>query len=359
MIYTDYIDLLKDLIKTESFSRHEENTAEIINNFFKSKGISTCREQNNVWVYNKYYNHQLPTILLNSHHDTVKPNSEWTINPFKPVVKNNKIYGLGSNDAGGALVSLIATFMHFYKKTNLKYNLVFVASAEEEISGRNGIEIALDKIINVDFAIVGEPTQMNLGIAEKGLLVLDCTAKGKSGHAAHDEGENAIYNALRDIDWFRTFKFPKESELFGKVKMNVTLINAGTQHNVVPDSCSYTVDVRVTDAYTNEEILNIIKQNVESDVIPRSLRLKSSVIDKEHPIVIAGIKMGRNLFFSKTSSDVALLPVPSLKLGPGDTSRSHKADEYIKFSEIEEGIAIYIKLINKIIINDNKPSQTN
>lgn len=343
------IQLLKELIAIESFSKQEDKTASLIQDFFKIRNIVINCKKNNVWVFNKYYNPKLPTILLNSHHDTVKPNIGWKKNPFNPILEDGKLFGLGSNDAGASLVSLLATFLHFYEFENLKYNLVYAATAEEEISGKDGIELILPELGKIDFAIVGEPTQMQLAIAEKGLLVLDCKAMGKSGHAAREEGDNAIYKALKDIEWFKNHQFSKVSEFLGPVKMSVTIINAGTQHNVVPDVCNYTVDIRVTDTYTNEEIINEIKQNISSEIIPRSTRLKPSSISKDHPIVIAGIELGLTTYGSPTTSDQALIPFPSLKIGPGDSARSHTADEFIYLKEIEEGIDLYIKLLTKII----------
>jgi acetylornithine deacetylase len=256
---------------------------------------------------------------------------------------------LGSNDAGGCLVSLIATFLYYYDQEDLSYNICLATTAEEEISGNNGLECILPDLGELEFAIVGEPTLMNLAIAERGLLVLDCTSHGKAGHAAREEGDNAIYKALKDIDWFRSYRFSKVSQMFGPLKMSVTIINAGSQHNVVPATCSFTVDVRVTDAYTNEEVLKIIRTNVDCDVQPRSIRLKPSSIDKAHPIVQAGLSLGRTTYGSPTTSDQALLSIPSLKVGPGDSARSHMADEYVYTNEIEEGIALYIALLKPVI----------
>jgi acetylornithine deacetylase len=289
------------------------------------------------------------TILLNSHHDTVKPNKGYTRNPLSPDVEDGKLYGLGSNDAGGCLVSLLATFSYFYSRENLNYNFVLVASAEEENSGPNGLNSMLKLIPEIDFAIVGEPTLMQLAIAEKGLMVLNCEAKGTAGHAAHGIGDNAIYNAIEDIRWFQTYEFPKVSETLGKVKMTVTQIEAGNQHNVIPSNCKYVVDVRVTDAYSNQEVFEIIQSNVSSEVCPRSLRLNSSSIPKDHPIVQAGLKLGRETYGSPTLSDQAVLNCPSLKLGPGQSLRSHTADEFIYVFEIEEGIDLYIKILEEIV----------
>ena len=349
----EYTDLLSDLISHESFSGNEDVTARVIINFLNEKGVKTIREKNNVIAYNKHFDKSLQTILLNSHHDTVKPNTGWTLNPFEPIIKDGKLYGLGSNDAGGALVTLIAAFLYFYEKQNLKYNIALAATAEEENSGVNGIELIQDKIQNLAFAIVGEPTEMNMAIAERGLLVVDCIAKGKSGHAAHNTGENAIYKAIKDIEWIKSYKFAKESEPLGEVKMNVTIINAGTQHNVIPDTCKFTVDVRTTEVYTNELVYKIMQQNMHSEIKARSFRLKASAINKEHPLVKAGISAGMKLMSSNTSSDIAQLKVPAVKIGPGSSLRSHTADEFIYVKEIEEGVKGYIKLMEEIMRIEN------
>jgi acetylornithine deacetylase len=284
-LYTEAVNLLKQLIVIPSFSREEQLTGDLLENYLKGKGVETSRKMNNIWARNKHFDASKPTILLNSHHDTVKPNSGYTRDPFAATVEDGKLYGLGSNDAGGCLVSLIQVFLYFYDRAGLKYNFCLATTAEEEISGINGLELIILELGKLEFGIVGEPTLMQLAIAEKGLMVLDCVAHGKSGHAAREEGVNAIYRAIEDIEWFRTYRFPKESEVFGPVKMSVTIINAGSQHNVVPASCTYTVDVRVTDAYRNEEVLEIIRQHVKSDVTPRSIRLKPSKIENDHPIV--------------------------------------------------------------------------
>jgi len=348
-LYQEALSLLRHLIATPSFSKEENHTAAIVNAFLDQHGVATNRKINNVWARNKHFDPSKPTILLNSHHDTVKPNSGYTRDPFEARVEDGKLYGLGSNDAGGCLVSLIATFLYFYNREGLKYNFCLAATAEEEISGVNGLELIIPDLGELDFGIVGEPTLMQLAIAEKGLMVLDCTAHGKAGHAAREEGENALYKAVDDINWFRTFRFPKESDIFGPIKMSVTIINAGSQHNVVPATCTFTVDVRVTDAYRNEEVLDIIKEHVVSDVKPRSIRLKPSSIDKNHPIVQAGISLGRTTYGSPTTSDQSLLDIPSLKIGPGDSARSHTADEFIYVNEIREGIELYIKMLEQIV----------
>jgi len=343
------IGLLQQLIRIPSFSREEDKTADAIQEFMQQRGITMHRKLNNLWAWNKHFDPKKPTILLNSHHDTVKPNSGYTRDPYDAQIEDGKLYGLGSNDAGGCLVSLITVFLYFYDKSNLKYNFCLATTAEEEISGANGLELIIPELGELDFGIVGEPTQMQLAIAEKGLMVLDCTALGKAGHAAREEGENAIYKALPDIEWFRNYRFPKESEVFGPVKMSVTIINAGSQHNVVPASCVFTVDVRVTDAYRNEEVLEIIRQHVSCDVKPRSIRLKPSKIDRDHPIVKAGVALGRTTYGSPTTSDQSLLDIQSIKVGPGDSARSHTADEFVYVDEIKEGIGLYIKMLEQLV----------
>ena len=344
-----YIELLRRMIATPSVSREEERTADLLAEFLTSRGVDPVhRSHNNVWARNRWFDPAKPTILLNSHHDTVKPNSAYTRDPFAPDIEAGKLYGLGSNDAGASVVSLIAAFLHFYEADGLRYNLCLALTAEEEVSGRNGIESILPELGELSFAIVGEPTGMELAIAERGLMVLDCVAHGKAGHAARNEGDNAIYRAMQDIEWFRTYRFPQESQLFGNVKMSVTVINAGTQHNVVPAECRYTVDVRVTDRYTNEEVLEIVRSHVASDVTPRSTRLKPSYIDPSHPIVAAGLALGRHTYGSPTTSDQALLSIPSLKMGPGDSARSHSADEFVYVSEIEAGIDQYIAMLEAV-----------
>jgi acetylornithine deacetylase len=345
---TEAISLLKKLIQIPSFSKEEYKTADLIETYLTSKGVKIFRKLNNVWAFSERFDSQLPTILLNSHHDTVKPNKSYTLDPFTPTESEGKLYGLGSNDAGGALVSLIATFLYYNQIAVKPYNLIIAATAEEEISGNNGVELVLPEFGKVDLAIVGEPTQMQLAVAEKGLMVVDCTVRGRAGHAARNEGENAIYKALKDIDWFRSYKFPKVSEMLGEVKMTVTIINAGSQHNVVPDICTFTVDIRPTDIYKNAEILATIRENVSCEVKERSIRLNASSIPISHPIVQQGLRLGRTHYCSPTTSDQALMPFDSIKIGPGDSARSHTADEYIYLEEIKEGIALYIKLLNDL-----------
>ncbi len=349
-LFKNALGLLQKLIATRSFSKEENEAATLVEAFFDQHKVHTFRTGNNVWAKNKHFDSRKPTVLLNSHLDTVRPNVGYTRDPFAPDILESKLYGLGSNDAGGPLVALIATFLHYYDRNDLKYNLVIAATAEEEISGTGGIESIWTSLPPVDFAIVGEPTLCDMATAEKGLMVLDCLAKGRSGHAAREEGVNAIYEALQDINWFRTFQFPKVSATLGEMKMSVTIINAGSQHNVVPAECRFTVDVRVTDAYTLEEALAVVKQHVKCEVTPRSLRMRSSGIAMDHPLVLSAKKLKMKMYGSPTTSDQALIPVPSVKIGPGDSARSHSADEFIYVDEIEKGIETYIKLLNNVIL---------
>src|SRR6187401_53296 len=350
ILQANAIDLLKQLIATPSFSKEEDNSSALIKTFLEIHKVKTEQYLYNIWARNKYFDASKPTILLNSHHDTVKPNKAYTLDPFTAIEKDGKLLGLGSNDAGGSLVSLIATFLYFYEKEDLKYNILLAATAEEEISGHNGIEILLPELGKIDFAIVGEPTQMQMAVAEKGLMVLDCTANGRAGHAAREEGDNAVYKAIKEIEWFSSYKFDKVSDLLGPNKMSVTVIETDNKaHNVVPAQCKFVVDCRVNELYTFEEMLDIIKSNVQSEIKPRSTRLRSSSIALDHPIVQAGLKMKRSCYGSPTTSDKALMNFPSLKIGPGDSARSHTADEYIYVDEIKEGIELYIQLLNEII----------
>lgn len=347
---TDAIELLKKLIETPSFSSSEDKTASHIEYWFRRHNMSYTRTKNNVWATNKCYDEAKPNLLLNSHHDTVKPNNGYTKDPFKAIVEDDKLYGLGSNDAGGCLVSLIATFTHFYTKRNLKYNLVIVASAEEESSGDDGLNSMLEVIPKIDVAIVGEPTLMKLAVAEKGLVVFDAIVKGTPSHAAHPNNDNVIYNTIEVLKWFQDYKFNKTSSVLGDVKMTVTQINAGKQHNAVPADVKLVIDVRVNDKYSNQDIVDELKlKSPCASIVPRSLRLNSSSIPIEHELVQAGITLGRETYGSPTLSDQAVLSCPSLKLGPGDSTRSHSADEFIYLHEIEEGIKIYIELLNKVI----------
>ena len=348
-LYENAVALLRQMIQTRSFSKEEAGTAGLLAKFLQERGVEVHRKKNNVWAFNRHYDPAKPTILLNSHHDTVKPNGAYTRDPFAATVEGDRLYGLGSNDAGASGVSLLAAFLHFYDRKDLKYNLCVAITAEEENSGHDGLECVIPELGPLEFAIVGEPTLMQLAIAERGLMVIDCTAHGKAGHAAREEGDNAIYKAMQDIEWFRTYRFPKVSDLFGAVKMSVTIISAGTQHNVVPAECRFTVDIRVTDRYTNEEVLEIIKEHVSCEVKARSTRLRPSSIRPDHPIVQAGLALGRTTYGSPTTSDQALLDIPSLKLGVGDSARSHSADEFVHLSEIREGIELYIKMLSAIL----------
>lgn len=338
------IELLKQLIQTQSFSREEAATADILENFLGRHAIAAQRRGNNVWATSRNFDPQKPTILLNSHHDTVKPGVAWTYPPLGAVVEGDKLTGLGSNDAGASAVSLLAVFRYFYDRPTA-FNLICAITAEEEISGANGIKSVLPELGKIDLGIVGEPTGMNAAVAEKGLLVLDGVVRGRTGHAARNEGDNALYKALEDINWLRTYQFPKISEMLGPVKMTVTQISAGTQHNVVPDECRYVVDVRPTECYTNEEILEIIRANVQAEITPRSTHLQSSGISLNHPLVQKAVAMGKTTYGSPTLSDQALMRFDTLKMGPGDSGRSHAPDEYILLSEIRGGIADYIKLL--------------
>lgn len=343
-----FIDLLKSLIAVPSFSREESGTAEVISHFLRDRGIRFNRHLNNVWAVNKNYSPGKKTLLLNSHHDTVKPNPGYTKDPFNPEVTDGKLFGLGSNDAGGALVSLIGAFTILYERNDLPVNLVLAATAEEEISGKNGIEGLWPLLPSIDFAIVGEPTMLEAAIAEKGLMVLDCISEGKAGHAAREEGINAIYKALPDIEWFRTFQFPKVSETLGPIRMNVTVIQAGQAHNQVPAECRFTVDVRATDAYTPEELLEVIQQSVKCSVTPRSMRMRPSSIALDHALTKAVLMTGSKPYGSPTTSDRALIKAPSVKIGPGDSARSHSADEFIFLDEIEAGIKKYLAIIQNL-----------
>lgn len=347
---TAAITLLKELIRTPSFSSEEDQTASLLEQWFQQNEIPHHRDHNNVWAVNKHFDATKPTLLLNSHHDTVRPNNGYTKDPFLSQVENGRLYGLGSNDAGGALVSLLATFTFFYDRPQGSYNLVFVGSAEEESSGSHGLNSMLSIIPKIDVAIVGEPTLMQLAIAEKGLVVFDAKVKGTPSHAAHPNGDNAIYKTAKVLEWFEQFKFERSSSFLGEVKITVTQINAGKQHNAVPAEVDLVIDVRVNDQYTNAEVAEILSKEAPCDwIAARSLRLNSSSISLEHPLVKAGVALGRTTYGSPTLSDQAALSCPSLKLGPGDSTRSHTADEFIYIAEIEEAISIYINLLKQVL----------
>jgi len=341
----DAVSLLEQLIAISSFSKEENTVADFLERYIEIKGYVASRKDNNVWILSPGFDTSRPTILLNSHIDTVRPVAGWNRNPLIPSIENGRLYGLGSNDAGASVVCLLQAFFYLTQQQQA-YNLIFAASAEEEISGKNGLENLLSELPKIDFAIVGEPTQMNLAVAEKGLMVLDCSAHGQAGHAARNEGVNAIYRALADIEWFKTFEFVKKTDLLGPVKMSVTQINAGTQHNVIPDKCTFVVDVRSNEMYSNQDILDEIRKHVGCDVNARSTRLSSTATPLHHPIVKRGRELNRTLFGSPTLSDQSLMPFPSLKMGPGDSARSHTADEFILLSEIKESIEIYTQLLD-------------
>ncbi|WP_291786512.1 M20 family metallo-hydrolase [Cecembia sp.] len=339
------IILLKSLIETPSLSKEENLTADLIVNFLEQNGLQTYRKGNNVWTYSKNQNPALPYLLLNSHHDTVKPNSGYTRDPYIAMEEEGKLYGLGSNDAGGCLVSLIAAFLYLQENSSLPFNLILAATAEEEISGKNGIESILNELPEIDLAIVGEPTLMQMAVAEKGLLVIDAEVKGKAGHAAREEGENAIYKALEDLNIIKDFQFKRISPYLGKSKVTATIIEAGSQHNVIPDLCKYTLDVRVTDVYTLEEALQELKPVLQAVLHPRSLRLNSSKVPDGHMILEVGKRLNLKKYGSPTLSDQALIPYPSVKIGPGDSARSHTADEFVYLEEIKKGVKGYVELL--------------
>ena len=341
----DAVHLLKKLIATPSVSRNEKDAADIMEQTIRSYGFEPQREANNLWIIDPHYDESRPTLLLNAHIDTVKPVASWSRNPFSPDVEDGMLYGLGSNDCGGGLCSLLQIFRMLTEKPQ-SYNLIYLASAEEEVSGKDGITRALPLLPHIDLAIVGEPTGMNPAVAEKGLMVLDVIAHGKSGHAARNEGVNAIYEALDDMRWIRDYKFEKVSEFLGPTKMTLTVVNAGTQHNVIPDKCTMLVDIRTNEFYDNEEVYELIRQHLKSEVKAHSFRLKSSRIDPEHPLIKKCVAMGMKPFGSPTLSDQALMHFPSFKLGPGESSRSHSANEFIRISEIRDAIAKYETLLD-------------
>ena len=344
LLTLEAVELLGQMVERPSVSRDEKEAADLIERFMESRTMAPRRSGNNLWCAAPQYDGKKPTLLLNAHIDTVKPAASWTRDPFTPTREGDRIYGLGTNDDGASVVSLLQAFRTLSRKPQ-PYNLIFLASCEEEVSGKDGIESVLPLLPRIDVALVGEPTGMQPAIAEKGLMVLDVTAHGKSGHAARDEGENAIYKAMKDMEWFRTYRFPETSPLLGDVKMSVTIVHAGTQHNVVPDQCTFTVDVRSNENYSNEDIFRTVCAHVGSEVKARSFRLNSSRIDENHPLVRKAKALGRTPFGSPTLSDQALMRFPSLKMGPGESSRSHTADEYIKVREKEEAIGLHIDML--------------
>ena len=344
----DVVDFLSHLIEIPSLSKEEDQAAEYVKNVLLERQIQPETYLKNVWAKNRHFTEGKYTLLLNSHLDTVKANSGYTLPPTEAIVKEGKLYGLGSNDAGGALASLLATFLHFYDQKNLPFNLVFAASAEEEISGKNGMEALYPHLPPIDFAIVGEPTLMDIAIAERGLMVLDITTQGVAGHAARKEGINALYKAIEEIKWFQEYQFEKNSEALGPIGMTVTGIQSGSQHNVVPDRCTYMVDVRVNDQYRNEEVLKIIQEHIPSKVVARSTRLNSSGVSTKHPIRKVADLLSIKTYGSPTTSDQALIPCESIKMGPGDSARSHTPDEYIFIHELKEAPAKYVRLLNEL-----------
>lgn len=343
------IELLQQLIRTPSLSREEGPTAELIFNFLAGHGARPQRQLHNVWAVAPGYAAARPTLLLNSHHDTVRPGSSWTQDPFGAVLAGDKLTGLGSNDAGASVVSLLAVFLYFCRHP-LPFNLICAITAEEEISGANGIRSVLPALGPIDLGLVGEPTGMHLAIAEKGLIVLDCEAHGRTGHAARDEGDNALYKALQDIQWLRDHPLPGVSALLGPVKMTVTQISAGTQHNVVPDRCQFVVDVRTNELYQNQEVVDYLRANLQSHVVPRSTHLNSSRIAEDHPLVRRGVAMGKRVYGSPTLSDQSMMPFETLKMGPGESARSHTPDEFVLVSEIEAGIRDYVELLRGLVL---------
>ena len=349
--YDDAMHLLERLIATPSHSRQEQATADVLYDFLTQRGVEARRHLNNVWAIQPHHNPQLPTLMLNSHHDTVRPSQSYTVEPYEPLHRNGKLYGLGSNDAGASLVALVALFCNNYT-AELPFNLVLALSAEEEVSGVNGVRALLKELkeqdIRCDMAIVGEPTQMQAAIAERGLMVWECEAEGRSGHAARNEGENALYKALEDIELLRNFRFDRSSELLGEIKLTVTQIEAGVQHNIIPDRCRFVVDVRTTDAYTNEEVVELLAEKMQSTVSPRSTHIRAAVISMEHPLTRAAIAVGCDTFISPTTSDRTLMDFPALKIGIGDSARSHTADEFIYEAELAEGMERYEAILEQL-----------
>jgi len=356
--FSESVVLLQHMIKISSFSGNESEVADTIHQHLQGYSVKVKRQGNNIWCYNKYYDETKPTILLNSHMDTVVPNEGYTKDPFCPEISEGKLYGLGSNDAGGCVVSLIAAFLHFYCYQGLGFNLCLAITAEEENSGENGIKSILPLLGKCELAIVGEPTLLQMAIAEKGNLVIDCISNGRPGHAAREEGDNAIHKCLRDLEWFSLYQFPQQMKGLAPVKMTVTTIKAGSQHNIVPGRCEFTVDIRHDDTFSQNEIVDIIKRNVSCQVNPRPGSLGASSVSPEHPIVKTGIAVGCKTYISPTTSDQAWLSIPSVKIGPGDSARSHSADEFIYLEEIKKGINLYVRLLETLplmlINNPNK-----
>ncbi len=344
-LHKDAVEVLKKLISIPSLSREEGAAADFMEASLVQMGFNPKRDNHNVWVVAQGYDAQRPTILLNSHLDTVKATENWLSDPLKPHLEDGKLTGLGSNDAGGPLVALMAAFRYLAARPQA-YNLIFAATAEEEVSGTNNVASILPLLGKVDLGIVGEPTRMQMAVAEKGLLVVDGVVHGKSGHAARNEGVNAIMKAMPVLDFFRNYRFEKVSPFLGEVKMTITGINAGTQHNVVPDRCTFMVDIRVNECYSNEEVFNILKSQLNCDLKARSFRLNSSSVAQTHPVVMRGLDLGLEAFGSPTTSDQAVMPFDTLKIGPGDSARSHTPNEFIMLNEIYQGIDVYIRLLD-------------
>lgn len=340
----DTVELLKNMIRIPSFSRDEGAVADFLERWMLTEGFEARRLGNNLWMESGPADGR-PAILLNAHIDTVKPASGYTRDPFTPEIVDGCLYGLGSNDDGGSLIALLETYSRLIQKEQ-PYRLIFSATAEEEVSGKGGLDLILPELGRIDFGVMGEPTGMRMAVAERGLMVLDCTAYGKSGHAARNEGVNAIYKAIEDIQWFKSHSFDRVSDFLGAVKMSVTQINAGTQHNVVPDKCTFVVDVRPNGMYINPELLELIKTSVSCEVKERSTRIGSSHLPMDHPAVVRGLSLGLEPFGSPTTSNQALCHFPTLKIGPGDSARSHSADEYIRLDEIANGIETYVALLD-------------
>ena len=341
------IALLKQLIATPSVSRSEDGTAALLIAHLNEAGIAVERMHNNVYARSAHWDDGKPVVMLNSHHDTVKPAASWTRDPFAPTIEGDRLYGLGRNDAGASVVCLIEAFKHYYNES-LPFNLLLVISAEEELGGETGIRELLPTLGRIDMALVGEPTQLQAAVGERGLVVLDCVAHGRRGHAARNEGINALYIAIDDINAMRDYQPEKISSLLGPIKFTATMMECGTQHNVVPDECRWVMDMRTTDAYSNEETVELVRARVKSDVKPRSTRLRASAIDESHPLVRAAVALGSTPYISPTTSDMSHMAFPSLKLGPGDSARSHTADEYILLSEIAAGVDYYTRFIAQL-----------
>ncbi len=336
--------LLKQIIAIPSVSGEEELLSNFLREWIRERGITVKRKFNNLWC-ESMINPSFPTIMLNSHIDTVKPVAGWTTDPFLPEETEELIYGLGCSDAGGSVVAMIFAFLELIKNKDRRINLILLLSAEEESSGKNGISSVIGDLGKIDLAIVGEPTGLDMAVCERGLIVFDCYARGMAGHVAHRKGENAILKAVRDIERISKLDPGRSSEFLGDIQFEVTQIEGGYQHNVIPDLCKFVVDVRTNENYTNEEIAQILTHELESEVVPRSLRLRSSFIDTDHPLVVKAKQFGLKTFGSKTMSDQALIPAPSVKLGPGNTELSHQADEFIEKVQIIKAIELYIRLL--------------